>query len=73
MASLQAHPICVRNSYLHHILLGRRHLFEGVTEQRQLTKDGLIDALLVLFDECNNEKSKRDLSVATFIEKCNNI
>ena len=71
MAAIPLDPICVRNSHLQHILLGRRQLFEEELMQRQLTKDGLIDALLVLYDECNTEKAKKDLSTTLFVDKCN--
>ena len=71
MAAAPLDPICVRNSHLQHILLGRRQLFEDEVT-RQLTKDGLIDALLVLYDDCNTEKAKKDVSTTLFVDKCNN-
>ena len=66
----QPDPICVRNTYLRHILLGKRKLFEGDEEQRQINKEGLVDALLVLFDECDNDFMKRDANISHFVERC---
>ena len=66
-------PISVRNSHLQHILLGRRKLFDGEQDQKQLTKDGLIDALLVLYDECQTGVAKKDVPTVTFVDKCKNF
>ena len=70
MTSPQVDPICVRNTHLHHILLGKRHLFEGDEERRQINKDGLIDALLVLYDECNTDFMRKDHQISQFVDKC---
>jgi hypothetical protein len=71
MASPQADPICVRNAYLHHILLGKRHLFEGDDDRNQITKDGLIDALMVLHDECSADFLRnKDQQIARFVDRC---
>ena len=70
MATPSTDPILVRNSHLQHVLMGRRNLFDGDREhQRQLTKDGLIDALCVLYDECGTH-TKKDVAAADFVEKC---
>ena len=70
MTTPSIEPICVRNSLLQHILLGRRNLFDGDKDQRQLTKDGLIDALLVLYDECSTDISKKDIHTVNFVDRC---
>ncbi|KAB7499553.1 Citron Rho-interacting kinase, partial [Armadillidium nasatum] len=44
---------------------------ETSNAHRFLAKDGLLDALLVLYDECNNETLKRNVNVAKFVEKFN--
>ncbi len=74
MASPQLEPICVRNAHLHHILLGRRHLFEGEEARNQINKDGLIDALLVLHDECGQDPAAgRDPHITRFLDKCQSL
>lgn len=65
-------PICVRNSLLDHILMGRRNLFDGDKDQRQLTKDGLIDAILVLHDYFSSLRTK-DVHVSNFVEQCKDL
>ena len=70
MTTPSTEPICVRNSVLQQILLGRRNLFDGEKDQRQLTKDGLIDALLVLYDECSSDISKKDKHTVNFVDTC---
>ena len=70
MTTPSTDPICVRNSLLQHILLGKRTLFDGERDQRQLTKDGLIDAMLVLYDECSTDITKKDETTVNFVDKC---
>lgn len=41
----------------------------GKTPKSLLRREGLIDSLLVLYDECNNDVMKKDPNIATFIEK----
>ena len=62
-------PICVRNAHLQHIMIGRSNLFEGERVPCQLTKDGLIDALLVLYEDCNNGPKMKDSPTVTFVDK----
>ena len=71
MTTSQTEPICVRNSVLQQILLGRRNLFDEEQDHPQLTKDGLIDALLVLYDDCSSDISVKDKNTENFVEKCN--
>lgn len=71
MATSSTDPILVRDSHLQHVVNGRRNLFDGdLDQQRQLNKDGLIDALFVLYDECSNDITKKDAPTVTFVEKC---
>lgn len=70
MTTPSADPICVRNSLLQHVLLGKRKLFDGEKDQPQLTKDGLIDAMLVLYDECSTAISTKDETTVNFVDKC---
>lgn len=69
MTSPLPDPICVRNSLLDHILMGRRNLFDGDKDQRQITKDGLIDAILVLHDYFG-ALPKKDIHMMNFVEHC---
>jgi len=70
MAAPSIDPVNVRHMYLQHIMLGRRKLFEGEQDNKQLTKDGLIDALLVLYDECQTGPSKKNPPALTFVDEC---
>ena len=70
MTTPSVDPICVRNSHLQHIMVGRRNLFDEEKAVCQLTKDGLIDALLVLYDDCNSNANKKDSPTVNFVEKC---
>lgn len=41
----------------------------GKTPKSLLRREGLIDSLLVLYDECNNDAMKKDPNIAAFVEK----
>ena len=69
MTTPLSEPICVRNSLLQHILMGRRNLFDDSKGQCQLTKDGLMDAILVLHDYFSSLHPK-DKHMANFVEQC---
>lgn len=58
--------ISVRLAKLNNQFLGR-----STAGKRSLHRDGLLDALSVLYDECNNETLKKgDVHIAKFVEKC---
>ncbi len=43
----------------------------GAGEQRHLvTREGLLDALLVLYDECNSDCLMKNEYIADFVHKC---
>jgi hypothetical protein len=65
--------INVRLCQLNGQLLGRGVAFAGGSSasKRLLTKETLLDALNVLYDECNNDSLKKnDEFITKFVEKC---
>lgn len=62
--------ISVRVSRLNSQLLGKN----AQNNSSKLTREGLLDALTVLFDECNADALKRsDKYIAQFVEKFRTI
>jgi citron Rho-interacting kinase len=59
-------PISVRIARLNNIFLGR--VSSG--NMHYLGREGLVDALVLLYDECNNDYLKKDRNIALFVEKC---
>lgn len=59
-------PISVRIARLNNLFLGR----VGAGNMHYLGREGLMDALVVLYDECNNDHLKKDQNIALFVEKC---
>lgn len=66
-------PICVRITRLNNIFLGRPGAGNVNAKKHYLGREGLIDALILLYDECNNDALKKDRNIALFVEKCNLI
>lgn len=63
----QKDPISVRMHRLTQQILGKNNLIENSV---LLTREGLLDALQVLFDECNSDCLKNgDKSISNFVEK----
>lgn len=42
----------------------------GLSGRQLIGQEGLLDALLVLYDECNTDKLKKEKNVAAFVDKC---
>jgi citron Rho-interacting kinase len=63
---LSKDPISVRIARLNNIFLGR--VSSG--NMHYLGREGLVDALVLLYDECNNDHLKKDRNIALFVEKC---
>lgn len=42
----------------------------GFVTPQLVGHEGLLDALFVLYDECNNDQMKKDANVCAFIDKC---
>jgi len=59
-------PISVRIARLNNLFLGRA----GAGNTHYVGREGLLDALILLYDECNNDILKKDRNIAIFIEKC---
>jgi len=55
-------PVSVRIARLNNMVLGK-------TARSLIRREGLIDSLLVLYDECNNDSMKRDPNISAFVEK----
>jgi hypothetical protein len=66
-------PICVRIARLNSIFLGRADAGNVNAKKHCLGREGLMDALILLYDECNNDALKKDRNIALFVEKCNVI
>ncbi|XP_070571678.1 citron rho-interacting kinase-like isoform X2 [Ptychodera flava] len=59
-------PISTRNSKLNQLFWGKA---ASVGPRTLATRESLLDALFVLYDECNTEHFRRDKHIATFINK----
>lgn len=55
-------PISVRITRMNNIVLGR-------TPKSLMRREGLIDSLLLLYDECNSDTMKKDPNIAAFVDK----
>ncbi|XP_069684092.1 citron rho-interacting kinase isoform X2 [Periplaneta americana] len=62
-------PISVRIARLNSLLLGRVGTGNVLAKKHRLGREGLMDALIVLYDECNNDTLKKDRNIALFVEK----
>lgn len=60
-----AEPISVRTMRLGDALGG-----PSIMASTSLNKELLFDALILLFDECNNDFMKTDSHVSSFVNKC---
>lgn len=58
-------PISVRSMRLGEVLVG-----PTIMDTTTINKELLLDAIILLFDECNNEYMKTDPLIANFINKC---
>jgi citron Rho-interacting kinase len=63
-------PISVRIARLNSLFMGRVCAGNGLVKKHCLGREGLMDALIVLYDECNNDTLKKDRNIALFVEKC---
>ena len=59
--------IATRTSHLNQLFLGRTNNSEL---RSSLAREGLLDALAVLYEECCHDQLRRDKHVATFVQKC---
>ncbi|XP_049838505.1 citron rho-interacting kinase [Schistocerca gregaria] len=63
-------PICVRIKRLNKLILNAD---KCVFKNNCLGREGLLDALIVLYDECSNDALKKDRHVELFVEKFRGI
>lgn len=59
--------ISTRCAKLNQIFAGKT---VGRKTSRAFTREALLDAFLLLFDECNSEYMLKDKSVSGFVKKC---
>ncbi|GLH00471.1 Serine/threonine-protein kinase Genghis Khan [Gryllus bimaculatus] len=63
-------PVSVRITRLNNFFLGRGGSAANTLLSKQfIGREGLLDALVVLYDECNNDALKKDKNIAKFVEK----
>nr|XP_006815753.1 PREDICTED: citron Rho-interacting kinase-like [Saccoglossus kowalevskii] len=63
-------PVVTRCSKLHHLFLGKT---VGVGPRTLATRESLLDALFVLYDECSNDQLMRDKHISSFVNKYKSI
>ena len=59
--------ISARSSKLNQLFVGKNI---GRKENSAPTREALLDAFLVLFDECNSASFLKEKNVSTFVKKC---
>ncbi|XP_071448673.1 citron Rho-interacting kinase [Hetaerina americana] len=63
-------PISVRIARLNNLFLGKTTSSNpAIVNKHWVSREGLLDALIVLYDECNNDALKRDKHIANFVDK----
>lgn len=60
-----AEPISIRLTRLNNILQGRT-----LSDRESFGKEGLLDALFVLYDECDHNNYQNNTNVNQFIQRC---
>lgn len=67
-------PINARTTRMNHLILGRPGATSKVAARsviEALSREGLLDALCLLFDECNKDYlKKKDRNIFDFVNKC---
>lgn len=64
-----AEPVSLRNGRLFNSVLTRSGPMQRTTRMR-MSQDALLDAFILLYDECNKEITRKDTNVSKFINKC---
>lgn len=63
--------ISVRSARLNNHVLGR-NINNASASMKCVAREGLLDALMALYDECNSDILKKsDKNIALFVDKCN--
>lgn len=61
-------PISMRTSRMNQIFMGRASNISTCLYQSLVTREGLLDSLFVLYDECNNDyMMKQNKAVSDFV------
>lgn len=71
--SSQIEPISVRTTRLNNLVLNRKAATSRTSKlvADALSREGLLDALCLLYSECNKEQlKKRDKQIFEFVSKC---
>lgn len=66
-------PINARTTRLNHLILGHPEATSKVARPvtEALSREGLLDAICLLFDECNKDYlKKKDRNIFDFVSKC---
>ncbi|KAK6619877.1 hypothetical protein RUM44_006277 [Polyplax serrata] len=63
-----AEPVSLRNGRLFNSVLTRSGPMQRTTRMR-MSQDALLDAFILLYDECNKEITRKDTNVSKFINK----
>ncbi|XP_076331600.1 citron Rho-interacting kinase-like isoform X1 [Tachypleus tridentatus] len=63
--------IASRSMKLNQLILGRCNL--NIPQPHLTNRDTLLDALMALYDECNNEHLRKDKQVSMFVEKFRSV
>lgn len=62
-------PISLRTARLFKSVITRSGPMQRSTRMK-MTQDALLDAFILLYDECNKEHVKKDVNVVHFVNKC---
>ncbi|XP_046386936.1 citron rho-interacting kinase [Ischnura elegans] len=66
-------PISVRIARLNNLFLSKTTSNTAIVNKHWVSREGLLDALIVLYDECNNDALKRDKHIANFVDKFRSV
>lgn len=76
MSDEASEPINARTTRINHLILGHPEATSKVSRPviEALSREGLLDALCLLFDECNKDfLKKKDRNIFDFVNKCKYI
>lgn len=65
-------PISLRNGRLFNSVLTRSGPMQRTTRMR-MSQDALLDAFILLYDECTKDTLRKDMYMTNFINKCKDI
>lgn len=62
-------PVTLRNGRLFNSVLTRSGPMQRTTRMR-MSQDALLDAFILLYDECNKDTFRKDANISNFLNKC---